>query len=178
MFGLKGAYFYLVAVQITFLKFLKKIYFTTNHYNKSLISKVPLQVYFNPNSFLLSMISPYTKKSFKINEINPNNFWIEIKNKNLAEYHSFLWLSLIDRKTDGKNIQKIIYLWMLKYSKYKQKIWETSTLSMRIISWILNVDIIINNGTFEFKRKFFQNIVLQCNHLKKNIRFERDSQKK
>ena len=178
MFGLKGAYFYLVAVQITFFKFLKKIYFTTNHYNKSLISKVPLQVYFNPNSFLLSMISPYTKKSFKINEINPNNFWIEIKNKNLAEYHSFLWLSLIDRKTDGKNIQKIIYLWMLKYSKYKQKIWETSTLSMRIISWILNVDIIINNGTFEFKRKFFQNIVLQCNHLKKNIRFEKDSQKK
>ena len=178
MFGLKGAYFYLVAAQITFLKFLKKVYFTTNHYNKSLISKVPLQVYFNPNSFLLSMISPYTKKSFKINEINPNNFWVQSKNRNLAEYHSFLWLSLIDRKTDGKNIQKIIYLWMLKYSKYKQRVWETSTLSIRIISWILNVDIIINNGTFEFKRKFFENIVLQCNHLKKNIKFERDSQKK
>ena len=85
---------------------------------------------------------------------------------------------LIDRKTDGKNIQKIIYLWMLKYSKYKQKIWETSTLSMRIISWILNVDIIINNGTFEFKKNFFENIILQCNHLKKNITFEKNPSKR
>ena len=32
---------------------------------------------------------------------------------------------------------------MLKNSKYKKKIWETSTLSARIISWILNIDIIL-----------------------------------
>ena len=31
---------------------------------------------------------------------------------------------------------------MIKNSKYKRKIWETSTLSARIISWILNIDII------------------------------------
>ena len=27
---------------------------------------------------------------------------------------------------------------------------------------------------FEFKKDFFQSIILQCNHLKKNIRFEKD----
>ena len=59
---------------------------------------------------------------------------------------------------------------MLKYSNFKRKIWETSTLSSRVISWILNIDIIINNGTFEFKKIFFQNIIRQCNHLKKNIK--------
>ena len=90
MFGFKGAYFYLVAVQITFIKFLKKIYFSSNHYNQSLKSKIPTQVYFNPNSFLLSIISPYEKKSFKISEINPNDFWLESKNKKIAEYHNFL----------------------------------------------------------------------------------------
>ena len=42
-----------------------------------------------------------------------------------------------------------------KIFKFKKKIWETSTLSARVISWILNIDIIINNGTFDFKRKFF-----------------------
>ena len=156
MFGLKGAYFYLVAIQITFIKFFKKIYFLSNHYNKSLKSKIPTQVYFNPNPFLLSLISPYKKKSFKINEINVNDFWIESKNKNIYDHHNFLWLSLIDRKVDGKSIQKIIYLWMFKYSKFKQKVWENSTLSNRIISWILNIDIIINNGTFEFKKNFFK----------------------
>ena len=40
MFGLKGAYFYLIALQITIIKFFKKIYFTSNYYNKSLQSKL------------------------------------------------------------------------------------------------------------------------------------------
>ena len=61
MFGLKGAYYYLVAIQITFIKFCKKIYFSTNHYNKKLISKIPSQVYFRTKPFLLSIISPYKK---------------------------------------------------------------------------------------------------------------------
>ena len=149
MFGLRGAYFYLVAIQITFIKFLKKIYFSSGLYNKSLISKVPAQVFFSPNPFLLSLISPFTKNSFKINEINPNEFWF--KNKKIGDNHNFLWLNLIDRKSDGKKIQKIIYIWMTKYSKFEKKIWETSALSSRIISWILNIEIIINNTTFEFK---------------------------
>ena len=178
MFGLKGAYFYLVAIQITIIKFLKKLYFSSNHYNNSLKTKVPLQVYFSPNPFLLSIISPYKKKLFKMNEINPNDFWLENKNKNIIEYHNFLWLNLIDRKIDGKNLQKIIYLWMLKFSNFKKKIWETSTLSSRVISWMLNLDIIIKNGTFDFKKNLFQTIISQCNHLKKNILFEKDPCKK
>ena len=155
MFGFKGAYYYFVAVQITLIKFLKKIYFTTSHYNNSLKSKIPVQVYFNPNPYLLSLISSYEKKSFKINEISPNDFWLKGRNKNIENHHNFLWLNLIDRKIDAKNIQKIIYLWMFKYSKFKKGIWETSTLSSRVISWILNIDIIINNGTFDFKKNFF-----------------------
>ena len=178
MFGLKGAYFYLVAIQITFIKFIKKIYFTSTRYNKSLKSKIPTQVYFNPNPFLLSIISPYKKKLFKITDVNVNEFWIERKNKSIIEYHNFLWLNFIDRKTDGKNIQKIIYLWMLKYSNFKKNIWESSVISSRLISWMLNIDIIINNGSFDFKKNIFENIISQCNHLKKNIRFEKDPLKR
>ena len=178
MFGLKGAYFYFIAIQITLIKFFKRIYFLSNHYNNSLRSKIPVQINFNPNPFLLTLISPFSKKSFKLNEIDSSNFWIDDKNRKSLEYHNFLWLSLIDRKTDGKNIQKIIYLWILKYSTFKRRIWETSTLSARVISWLLNIDIIINNGSFDFKRKFFENIIIQCNHLKKNIRFEKNPVKK
>ena len=64
MFGFKSAYFYLVAIQVTFVKFIKKLYFSSKHYNDSLKSKVPVQVYFNPNPFLLSLISPLSKRSF------------------------------------------------------------------------------------------------------------------
>ena len=172
MFGLKDAYFYFVALRISFIKFFKKIYFTSNRYNKSLLTKVPSQVYFNPNPFLLTIISPFKAHFFKVSEINPNNFWLEKKSKKLWENHNFLWLNLINRKTDGKNIQKIIYLWMLKYFKFKREIWDNSLISTRIISWILNSDIIINNGTFEFKKNFFQNIITQSNHIKKNLKYE------
>ena len=48
-------------------------------------------------------------------------FGLKKKKKNKKRHHNFLWLNLINRKTDGKNIQKIIYLWMLKYSKFKKR---------------------------------------------------------
>ena len=106
MFGLKGAYLYLIALQVTLIKFYKKLYFSSKRYNNSLKSKIPTQVYFNPNPFLLSIISPYKKSSFKINEINPNDFWLEDRKDKIKEHHNFLWLNLIDRKIDGKNIFK------------------------------------------------------------------------
>ena len=179
MFNLKSIYFYFLALQISLIKFFKKIYFSTNFYNKSLISKTPQQFYFHPNPFLLSSITNYKKYSFKVGEIDPNVFWVKKKNNwEEKEIHSFLWLNLIDRKNDGKSLQKIIDVWMLKHSKYKRKVWESSVLSKRIISWILNVDIILNNGSFYFKKNFLNSIISQTNHLKKNIKFEKNYSKR
>ena len=178
MFGLKSVYFYLIASQITLIKFLKKLYFSSQNYNKSLESKTPQQIYYNPNPFLLSIISSYSNQSFKISEIDANVFWLEDKRKETKQLHNFFWLNLIDRKTDYKNIKKIIYVWMLKNSKYKKEIWETSTLSARVISWILNSDIILNNSTFDFRKNFLNCIISQTNHLKRNIKFEKDLSKK
>ena len=179
MFNLKSIYFYFLAVQISLIKFFKKIYFSTNFYNKSLISKTPQQFYFHPNPFLLSSITNYKKYSFKVGEIDPNVFWVKKKNNwEEKEVHSFLWLNLIDRKNDGRSLQKIIDVWMLKHSKYKRKVWESSVLSKRIISWILNVDIILNNGSFYFKKNFLNSIISQTNHLKKNIKFEKNYSKR
>jgi len=179
MFNLKSIYFYFLALQISLIKFIKKIYFSTNFYNKSLRSKTPEQFYFHPNPFLLSSITNYKKYSFKISEIDPNVFWLDKKNAwEEKELHSFLWLNLIDRKNDGKSLQNIIDIWMLKHSKYKKNVWESSVLSKRIISWILNVDIILNNGSFYFKRNFLNSITAQANHLKKNIKFEKNYSKR
>ena len=177
MFGLKSVYFYLIACQINLIKFFKKVYFSSKNYNKSLKTKTPQQVYYNPNPFLLSIITSYTGQSFKISEIDPNIFWLEDKKKETEQLHNFFWLSLIDRKTDNIKLKKIIYIWMIKTQNIKKKVWETS-ISARIISWILNVDIILNNSTFEFRKNFLDCIVSQTNHLKKNIRFEKDIAKR
>jgi uncharacterized heparinase superfamily protein len=179
MLNLKSIFFYFLAIQITLIKFIKRIYFSTNYYNKSLTSKTPQQFYFHPNPFLLSSITNYKKYSFKISKIDPNIFWISQKSiREEKELNSFLWLNLIDRKNDGKILQKIISIWMLKHSKYKKYIWDSSVLSKRIISWILNVDIILNTGSFDFKRNFLNSIISQTNHLKKNIKFEKDHSKR
>ena len=178
MFGLKSVYFYLIACQITLLKFFKKIYFSSKNYNKSLETNTPRQVYYNPNPFLLSIITSYKNQSFKINDIDPNIFWINDKKKEAEQMHNFFWLNLIDRKTDHTKLKKIIYIWMLKNSNYKKNTWETSTLSARIISWILNIDIILKNSTFDFRKNFLSCIISQTNHLKKNIKFEKDFVKK
>ncbi len=179
MLNLKSIYFYFLALQISLIKLYKRIYFSTNFYNKSLLSKIPQQLYFYPSPFLLSSITNYKKNSFKISEIDANIFWINKKN-NLGEkeLHSFLWLNLIDRKNDGKSLQRIIKIWIIKHSYYKKKIWDSSVLSKRIISWILNVDIILNNGSFDFRRSFFSSIISQANHLKKNIKFEKNYSKR
>ena len=178
MFGLKSVYFYLITYQSILVKFFKKIYFSSQNYNKSLESKTPQQVYYNPNPFLLSIITSYNNQSFKINDVDPNIFWIEDKKKDTDQLHNFFWLNLVDRKTDHKKLKKIIYVWMLRNSKYRQKVWETSTLSTRVISWILNIDIILNNSTFDFRKNLLNCIMSQTNHLKKNVKFEKNLNKK
>ena len=92
MFGLKSVYFYLVACQITLIKFFKKLYFSSKNYNKSLESKTPQQVYYNPNPFLLSIITSYNNKSFKIGDVDPNVFWLEDKKKDTDQMHNFFGL--------------------------------------------------------------------------------------
>ena len=67
MFNLRTAYFYLLAVKIILIRFLKELYFTTNYYNKSLKTRTPEQLYFYPNPFLLSSFA--NQKIFGGNQI-------------------------------------------------------------------------------------------------------------
>ena len=179
MISLKTAYYYILAVKINFIKIFKKIYFTTRFYKKSLISRVPNQFFFLPNPFLMSSFTNYKKFAFQINDLDPDNFWTQnYSHKEKRELHNFLWLSSIDRKDDASTLRKIISLWNEDNLKYKSLIWETSIISKRIMSWILNADIILKNSNFAFKRNFIESIVIQTNHLKKNFKYEIDHQKK
>ena len=157
MLSLKGLYFRFLAIKIAITKFLKKIYFITNYYNKSLKSEIPKQFYFYPNPFLLSSFTNYKNFSFKIKDIDSNNFWNKQSSKKEEEnLHSFLWLNLIDRKNDTLIIQRIISAWINKNNKYKKIIWDSTVISKRIISWILNAEIILNNTDNFFKNNFLK----------------------
>ena len=117
MLNLKSAYFYFLAIYINLIKKLKKTYFTTRYYNRSLASKTPRQLYFYPNPFLLSSFMHYKNFSFKVSNLNEKMFWEQKKSKAEEEnLHNFLWLNLIDRKTESKEIKRIISIWIYKYS--------------------------------------------------------------
>ena len=179
MLYLKSAYFYFLAIKINLTKIIKKIYFTTNYYNKSLKTKIPKQFYFFPNPFLLSSIISYKNFSFKITDVDLNIFWNKQSTQIEEEkINSFLWLNLIDRKNDSLIIQKIISIWIEKNKNYKKIIWENSVLSKRIVSWILNSEMILTNTNVYFKEIFFQSLMSQINHIKKNIKFEKNNSKK
>ncbi|MDC0472784.1 heparinase II/III family protein [Pelagibacteraceae bacterium] len=179
MLDLKGAYFYFLAKKINLIKIFKKFYFRTNFYKKTLISTTPENIYFYPNPFLLSSLINHKNFTFNVLDIDVDMFWSnQNSKKEERDLHNFLWLNLINRKNNALVIQKIITVWIYKNSKYKNIIWESSVLSRRIISWILNADIILNKTDNVFKNDFFQSVIIQTNHLKKNIKFENDYSKK
>jgi uncharacterized heparinase superfamily protein len=179
MFNLKAAYFYFLAVKIHLVRSIRNIYFLSSYYNKSLKSKLPDQLYFYPNPFLLSSFINQKIFTFKLSKINIDTFWNDFENmKEEEDLNSFFWLNLINRKNDGDAIQQIISIWIRNNIKYNKKNWESLHASKRILAWILNADIILNNADRIFKESFFNSIIIQVNHLKNNLNDENDPAKK
>ena len=179
MHRLKSIYFYFLLISVNIIKIIKKTYFKTSFYNKSLKSEVPKQFYFFPNPFLLSSMTPYKNFSFDVDDFDPYQFLKKkTSRKEERNIHNFIWLNLINRKNNSLVIQKIITVWIFKNSTYQDLIWENSVTSLRIISWILNAEIILNNTDNIFKNNFFQSVMIQTNHLKKNIKFVKNDLKK
>jgi len=179
MFSLKAVYFYFLAVKILLIRFVKKIYFSTDYYNKSLKTKLPEQLCFYPNPFLLSCFVNHKIFTFKLSKVNIDTFWSDLESiKEEENLNSFFWLNLINRKSNGEAIQQIITIWIKNNIKYKKKNWNNLQISKRILAWILNADIILNNADSAFKESFFNSIIIQVNHLKKNLNDENDSTKK
>jgi len=179
MSGFKGAYFYFLAVKILLRRFVKKIYFSTDFYNKTLKTKLPEQIYFYPNPFLLSSFVNQKIFTFKLSKVNIDTFWSDFETKKEEEnLNSFFWLNLINRKNDGVAIQEIITIWIKNNAKFKEKNLDNIQISKRILAWIINSDIILNHADNVFKQSFFNAIIIQVNHLKKNLNDETDPAKK
>ena len=170
MLYLKNVYLYFSSIKKLFLKSIKELFFSTNFYNKLLISKNPSRFFFYPNPYLLSSLINHKSFVFKISETEINNFWSQDNgvnnNKNI---HNFLWLNLIDRKTEVKVVQKILNDWIRKYGNYRKDVWSPKIVGNRVISWISNGEMILSNSSNDFENSFFRYLVKQVNFLKKNF---------
>ena len=165
---LKSVFFYFLNIKTQISNFLRTIYYSSKYYHSSIESKKPKQFFFFPNSFLLSSFTNYKDFSLKISSVDPYNFWVKQNTKKEEEnLHGFLWLNVLDRKNEAGVIRKIIEIWIAKNKRYNSTTWEETLTSKRIISWILNADIILESSNHFFKEEFLKSIILQVNHLKK-----------
>ena len=175
----KSIYIYFLSIKKLVTKSIKEFFFSTIFYNKLLESKIPSRFFFYPNPYLLSPLLNHKDFLIKISHEDVRNFWIKIlKNKEKKNIHNFLWLNLVDRKNESKIIQKIIEEWILKYDKYKKDIWNDGLISLRIISWISNADVILNNNRKDFNESFYKCLLKQINFIRKNLKNTSDESKK
>tara|TARA_Y100001958_G_C21203699_1_gene530041 strand:- start:52 stop:1698 length:1647 start_codon:yes stop_codon:yes gene_type:complete len=175
---LKSAFFYFLNIKTQISNFFRIVYYSSKYYHSSIESKKPKQFFFFPNSFLLSSFTNYKDFSLKISSVDPYNFWVKQNTKEEEHnLHGFLWLNVLDRKNEAGVIRKIIEIWITKNKRYNSTTWEETLTSKRVISWILNADIILESSNHFFKEEFLKSIILQTNHLKKCLKFERDEQR-
>ena len=179
MIVLKSIYIYFLSINKIATKTIKEFFFSTSFYNKLLDSKIPSRFFFFPNPYLLSPLLNHKTLLIKIANEDVRNFWEKLaKNKGKKNIHNFLWLNIIDRKNDTKIIQKVIKDWILNYKNYKKDLWRNNIISLRVISWISNADIILNNDNKEFDKSFYNSLIRQTNFIKKNLQNISDDSKK
>ena len=172
MFRLKSIKLYFFSILKLFFLKLKNYYFKSNFYNKKLITFIPDRIFYSPSTYLSASLTTTSSDFYKITDTAPELLWKEnIKDKlKFENLHSFLWLTKIDRKNNKTITKNIINTWIDNFFNYNTEVWEMKIIAIRIIAWVSNIDITLENSDKIYKEKFFISLVKQSNFLVKNLK--------
>ncbi len=151
---------------------LRNYYFSSNFYNKKLITFIPDRIFYNPSSYLSGSLITVSYDFYKINSNTPHDLWkINLDDKQKFDnLHSFLWLTKLDRKNSKIITKNIIKSWIDNFFNYHTNVWDMEITARRIIAWVSNIDITLENSDKFYKKKFFISLVKQSNFLLKNLK--------
>ena len=156
---------------IQFLKNLnqqfRKIYLNSNFYDRK-ISKIHNEEFvYKPSPHLLSSLINYQTSKINVDSISTENLWDNenINNNNFKRLNNFYWFFTLDLKSSKKNTQKIISDWIEKNYKYNSNSWEFDLTSKRIIAWLSNHTLTIEQADKSYLEIFNGMIQKQTNHL-------------
>ena len=171
MHKLKSIKLYFFSILKLFFLSFRNFYFKSNFYNKKLITFVPTRIIYNPSSYLSSSLTSSRSDFYSISNTSPKLLWGENSNdkKKFENLHSFLWLSKLDRKNSKIVIKNIIKNWMDNFFDYEANVWEMEIVAKRIIAWLSNSDITLENSEKEYKKKFLVSLIKQSNFLLNNL---------
>ncbi|MDC0454542.1 heparinase II/III-family protein [Candidatus Pelagibacter sp.] len=149
----------------------KEIYQNSNFYDKK-ISKIKNNNFeYRPSPYLLSSITKYQKKKYKIEEFALESIWQNTLNhEEYKKLNNFFWFFSLDLKSSKKETQSVISNWINNNNKYNQKNWDFDITSKRIISWLSNHQLTYEESDIEYRNKFNYSIQKQANHLLNEVK--------
>jgi len=158
-------------LKLFFLSF-RNYYFRSSFYNKKLITFIPDRIIYNPSTHLSASLTTISNEFYKISNTSPKLLWeVNFKDKlNFENLHNFLWLTRLDRKNSKKITKDIIESWINNFFNYETHSWQMEITAKRIIAWISNTDITLENSEKLYKEKFLLSLVKQSNFLVKNLK--------
>ena len=171
MHRLKSIKLYFFSIlKLLFLSF-RNYYFSSDYYNKKLVTFIPDRIFYNPSTRLSASLTIISNDFYKITDTSPELLW-KTNNKDLQKFenlHNFLWLTKIDRKNSKIITKNIINSWIDNFFNYSPDTWKMDITAKRIISWVSNTDITLENSDKIYREKFFLSIIKQSNFLLKNL---------
>ena len=172
MHRLKSIKLYFFSIIKLFFLSIRNYYFRSNYYNRKLITFIPDRIFYNPSTYLSASLTTTKNDFYIISNILPKVLW-KIKDedvKNFKNLHSFLWLTKLDRKNSKSITKNIINSWIENFFNYDVNAWEMEITAKRIIAWVSNTDITLDNSDKTYKEKFFLSLIKQSNFLLRNLK--------
>ena len=172
MHRLKSIKLYFFSILKLFFLSFRNYYFSSSFYNKKLITFIPDRVFYNPSSHLSASLTTISNDFYKITNTFSESLWkTSIKDKQKFEnLHNFLWLTKLDRKNSKIITKNIINSWIDNFFNYHPNTWEMDITARRIIAWVSNTDITLEDSDKIYKEKFFLSLIKQSNFLLKNLK--------
>jgi len=172
MHSLKSIKLYFFSILKLSLLSFRNYYLSSSFYNKKLISFIPDRFFYSPSAHLCASLITTNSDFYKITNQSTDLFWdTDIKDiQKFENLHGFLWLTKLDRKNSKIITKDIINSWIDSFSNFTPKIWDMEIMARRIISWVSNTDITLDDSDRIYKKKFYISLVKQGNFILKNLK--------
>ncbi len=155
---------------------IRSFYLNSSLYEKKISKIFNKELIYKPSPHILSSLIKYQTKKVNINSIMSENLWNNenVSDKNFKKLNNFYWFFTLDLKSSKNDAQKIISDWINKNFKYNSKSWEFDITSKRIIAWLSNHSLTIENADEDYLNLFNIMVQKQTNHLMSEINYSKN----
>ncbi len=144
----------------------KNIYQNSNFYEKKISKTYNNTFDYKPSPHLLSSITKYQNKKYKIEDFDFESIWQNQTNlKDFEKLNNFFWFFSLDLKSSKKSVQSVINNWINNNNKYKKNSWDFDITAKRIISWLSNHRLTYEDSDQKYRLMFDHIVQKQTNHL-------------